>query len=221
MMQDFNSLFITSFHTGTVFANLLTALLCGIIISYVYRWVYNGPSYSAKFVQAMVVLSMITALVIMVIGNNLARAFGLVGAMSIIRFRTAVKDTQDIVFIFFSLAAGMASGVGLRSIALLGTLFIGSVLFLMFKAQYAKPSKREFLIQFNSRLSEDKPLYIPLFKKYCRKFRLVNMHSLGEGEGYELSYYLVLKDIDKSPLLLKELNKISEIDSIHFYFDED
>lgn len=220
-MQDFNSIFITSVHAGTVFINLLTALLCGLMISFVYRWVYNGPSYSTKFVQAMVVLSMITALVIMVIGNNLARAFGLVGAMSIIRFRTAVKDMQDIVFIFFALAAGMASGVGLRFIALLGTLFIGFVLLLMFKMQYAKPNRREFLIQFHSRLSEDKPLYISLFKKFCRKFRLVNMVSLGEKEEYELSFYLVMKDLEKSPVLMKELNKIPEIDTIHFFFDEE
>ena len=221
MLQDFNSVFITSIHLGTVLANLLAALLCGFLITLVYRRVYSGPGYSAKFVQAMVILSMITALVIMVIGNNLARAFGLVGAMSIIRFRTAVKDTQDIIFIFFALAAGMASGVGLRFIAFSGTLFIGAVLILLSKTQYAKAKKREFLIQFHSTLSEKKPYYIPIFKKYSKKYRLVNMHSLGEEDGYELSFYLVLKDIEKSPELMKELNAIKELDNIHLYFDED
>jgi hypothetical protein len=153
MLQDFSSIYITSVHLGTVLANLFTALFCGMVISAVYKWVHNGPVYSAKYVQAMVILSMITALVIMVIGNNLARAFGLVGAMSIIRFRTAVKDTQDIVFIFFSLAAGMASGVGLRLIALVGTLFIGTVLIVLSRSQVIRPKKREFLIHFHSRLS--------------------------------------------------------------------
>jgi uncharacterized membrane protein YhiD involved in acid resistance len=221
MLQDFSSIYITSVHLGTVLANLFTALFCGMVISAVYKWVHNGPVYSAKYVQAMVILSMITALVIMVIGNNLARAFGLVGAMSIIRFRTAVKDTQDIVFIFFSLAAGMASGVGLRLIALVGTLFIGTVLIVLSKSQVIRPKKREFLIQFHSRLSEKKPLYIPIFNKYCKKFRVVNMHSLGEEEGYELSFYIMLKDIDQSPFLMKELNTIAGINNIHFYFDEE
>ena len=221
MLQDFNSVFITSLHLGTVLVNLFAALLCGFLISIVYRWVFSGPSYSVKFVQAMVILSMITALVIMVIGNNLARAFGLVGAMSIIRFRTAVKDTQDIIFIFFALAAGMASGVGLRFIAFSGTLFIGAVLILLSKLQYANPKKREFLIQFHSTLSEKKPDYIPILKKYTKKYRLVNMHSLGEEDGYELSFYLALKDIEKSPELMKELNAIKELDNIHIYFDED
>ncbi len=220
MPQGFNSVFIPSIYIGTVLANLFMAFLCGILISIVYRWIYSGSAYSTKFVQAMVVLSMITALVIMVIGNNLARAFGLVGAMSIIRFRTAVKDTQDIVFIFFALAAGMASGVGLRFIAFTGTLFVAVVLILLNKVQYAKPAKREFLIQFQSTLSEKQPSYIPIFKKYSKKNKLVNMNSLGKEGGYELSFYLVLKDIEKSAELMKELNGIQGIKNIHIYFDD-
>jgi len=220
MLQGFNSVFTPSIQIGTLLANLFMAFLCGILISIVYRWINSGSAYSTKFIQAMVVLSMITAMVIMVIGNNLARAFGLVGAMSIIRFRTAVKDTQDIVFIFFALAVGMAAGVGLRFIAFAGTLFIGAVLILLYKSQYAKPVKREFLLQFQSTLSEEQPLYIPIFQKYSKKYRLVNMNSLGKDDGYELSFYLVLKDIGKSAALMKELDVIQGIKNIHIYFDD-
>ena len=97
MLQDFQNILIFSITIGEVIGNIMVALICSFIISLVYRWTYRGTSYSVSFVNSIVSLAMITALVIMVIGNNLARAFGLVGAMSIIRFRTAVKDTQDIV----------------------------------------------------------------------------------------------------------------------------
>lgn len=220
MLQGFENILITSINVEELLGNLLMALVCGLIISLVYRWIYNGPNYSAKFVQSMVVLAMITALVIMVIGNNLARAFGLVGAMSIIRFRTAVKDTHDIVFIFFSLAVGMAAGVGLRLISLIGTIFIGFIMLGLFKMNYAAPSKREFLLQFNCELPDTKPPYLPILDKFCRKHRLVNMQSLDEGDIYEISFYLVLKNKKNSPLLIKALNNIPQVSQIRFFFDE-
>ncbi|MCD4664693.1 MAG: DUF4956 domain-containing protein, partial [Bacteroidales bacterium] len=115
---------------STIIINILIALLCGLFIAWLYRKTYKGPGYSIGFLNSIVLLAMITSVVIMVIGNNLARAFGLVGTMSIIRFRTAIKDTQDIVYIFFGLAVGMAAGVGYYKIAIIGTLFIGFILYL-------------------------------------------------------------------------------------------
>jgi uncharacterized membrane protein YhiD involved in acid resistance len=126
----------------------------------VYRHVYKGPSYSVTFVNALVVLSMITSVVILVIGNNLARAFGLVGAMSIIRFRTAVRDVQDIVFIFFSLSAGMAAGVGLYSVAIAGTLLISLVIVLLSTFNFGQTRKREFLLQVSYYTSDENEVTI-------------------------------------------------------------
>jgi uncharacterized membrane protein YhiD involved in acid resistance len=220
MFEDFQNIFRLSLNFGDVAGNLLIAFLCGLIISVVYRGVYHGPNYSPKFVRSTVVLSMITGLVIMVIGNNLARAFGLVGAMSIIRFRTAVKDTQDIVFIFFSLAAGMASGVGLRGIAIGGTLLIGLVLFVLHSLRYGSLEKREFLLQFHSPLTKDPPVYLPLFRKYCRQNKMVNMHSVGT-DLYELSFSIYMKDEDKISKFMKEMNNLPSLSNIRFFFDEE
>lgn len=164
---------------------------------------------------------MITALVIMVIGNNLARAFGLVGAMSIIRFRTAVKDTQDIVFIFFALATGMAAGVGLRLVAFAGTIFIGLILLLMAKTNYAAPRKREFLIQFRYQDGEDSTPYMDILRRFCKQHRLVNMQSLGAENLYELSFYVVLKDKDAGTDLIRALDNLSQVSDIRFFYDEE
>ena len=125
MFEEYQNLAVFPNSTADVLANLVVAFLCGLMMSIVYRLTYRGPSYSVTFVNSLVLLSIISAIVIMVIGNNIARAFGLVGAMSIIRFRTAIRDTMDLVFIFLSLALGMACGVGLNLLALLGTGFGG------------------------------------------------------------------------------------------------
>jgi uncharacterized membrane protein YhiD involved in acid resistance len=221
MLDGFQGNLFTSLDFSYFTTNLIMALLCGIIISLFYRISYRGPHYSASFVQALIILSMVTALVIMVIGNNLARAFGLVGAMSIIRFRTAVKDTQDIVFIFFALAAGMAAGVGLKILAFFGSFLIGSVIFVLHKTRYAQPHKKEFLLQFQFYLEGEESPYLTVLNKYCKSHKLVNMQALGEEDNFELSFYIELKKKDQHGSLLRELNTVSGIEHVRLYLDDD
>ena len=203
------------------FVNLIIALVCGFIISLFYKASNRSLYYSASFVHAMIALAMVTALVIMVIGNNLARAFGLVGAMSIIRFRTAVKDTQDIVYIFFSLAAGMAAGVGLKLLALCGTVFIGLVLYGLGRSTYGQPRKKEVLVQFECQLADGENPYMGVLEKHCRHNRLVNMQSLDGDENFEISFHIRLKDPDKQSDFIRDLNKVPQIGQVRLYFDED
>jgi len=221
MLEGLQQPIFQSVNFNDFFFNLIIALICGFLISLFYRASYQSPYYSATFVQAMVALSMVTALVIMVIGNNLARAFGLVGAMSIIRFRTAVKDTQDIVFIFFSLAAGMAAGVGLKLLALYGTVFIGLILLVLSRSNYARPKKKEFLVQFECKLTEGENPYVDIIDQYCKRSRLVNMQSLGEDENFEMSFHVQLREQNKRSDFIRELNRISQVRRVRFYFDED
>ena len=88
-----------------ILINLVTAFVLALVIAFTYRATHRGLSYSQSFVLTLIFVTVITAMVVMVIGNNLARAFALVGAMSIIRFRTVVKDTKDTAFVFFALAS--------------------------------------------------------------------------------------------------------------------
>jgi uncharacterized membrane protein YhiD involved in acid resistance len=221
MLEGFQGNLFTSLNFSYFTTNLIMALLCGIIISIFYRISYRGPHYSASFVQALIILAMVTALVIMVIGNNLARAFGLVGAMSIIRFRTAVKDTQDIVFIFFALAAGMAAGVGLKLLAFFGSFVIGSVIYLLHKTRYAQPHKKEFLLQFQFRMEGEESPYIKVLDTYCRGHKLVNMQALGEENTFELSFYVELRKKDQHGTMLKALNAETGVDHVRLYLDDD
>ena len=220
LFQDWQS--ILSSTIGQAIANLTVALACGFLISLLYRWTYRGPNYSIKFINSMPPLSMITAVVIMVIGNNLARAFGLVGALSIIRFRTAIKDMQDIVFIFFSLAVGMAAGVGLHPVAITGTIFIGASILILSKIRYASLERREFLLQFRFTSSgEQEAPYLPILGEYCKQHKLINVRSLRNGDLLELSYYVNLKAKDRSEEFVRQLGRVQDVSHVNLFFDEE
>jgi uncharacterized membrane protein YhiD involved in acid resistance len=223
MMQDLNSIFEFSLSFTEILQNVLVALICGLIISFFYRKTYQGPGYLNSFVNSLVVLSMITAIVIMIIGNNLARAFGLVGAMSIIRFRTAVKETQDIIFIFFSLAIGMSAGVGLHLLAITGTLFVGIVLMILSKSNILSPSQKDFLLQFSfsGNGDSDEKRFLGVLEKYCKRVKLINVKSIGDGESSEYSYYIGFKSKVSSTEFLNELKTLKGLGQVNLFFDEE
>ncbi len=222
MLTDVQNILNTNVNVVDVLFNIGVAFACGLIISFVYRIVYNGPNYSASFVNSMVLLAMITSIVIAVIGNSIARAFGLVGAMSIIRFRTAVRDTLDIVFIFLSLTIGMAAGVGLKYIAIFGTLITGLAIILLIKTSYASPNRREVLLQFSAQAEEgSSPAYLAVIDKYCKKNKLVNIKSNGGGFIVDCFYHVVLKDKGSSTEFVSALKKIDGVSNINLFFDKD
>ena len=105
-----------------ILINLTLSFILGVVVSLIYKRTHKGLSYSQSFMITNIFVSVIVCMVIMIIGNNLARAFALVGALSIIRFRTVVKDTKDTAYIFWALAVGMASGTGSYFLALAGIL---------------------------------------------------------------------------------------------------
>ncbi len=223
MITDIPDVFVFTISVWDVLANLLVALLCGIIIAMVYRYTYRGLNYSATFTISIILLTMVTALVIMVIGNNLARAFGMVGAMSIIRFRTAVKDASDIMFIFFALSIGLAAGVKLYSIAIIGTLFVSLVYIIVMRFNLSLPVSREYLIQINvHNPSLPENPFAEVLKKQCSNFKLVNVKTIGDESSNELefSYYLSLKEREKGKALVAQIKEIPGVNFVNLFFDE-
>jgi hypothetical protein len=221
MLEQFQSLDLFPVSVFDILTNLMVALLCGIIIALVYRFIYRGPSYSVTYVNSLVLLTIITSVIILVIGNNLARAFGLVGTMSIIRFRTAVRDVQDIVFLFFALAMGMAAGVGLHAIALSGTIVISIVAVVLMVFNFGAPPKREYLLQIGFLSTEENENKVAgLLKKHCKKFKLVNMKNLNQ-DNIEAFYHIHFKNKAESGKLLRDLNGIEDVNNVNIFFDED
>lgn len=111
-------------------AALVLAFLLGLFIFFIYKKCYSGVMYSASFGVTLVALSLITTILIMTVVSNVVLSLGMVGALSIVRFRTAVKEPMDIAFLFWSIAIGIVLAAGLIPLAVFGSVFIGAVLYL-------------------------------------------------------------------------------------------
>lgn len=221
-IQDIYNIFQFSLSPEVFIRNLIVAFICGILISCFYYWTTKSPNTARNFIISLISMTMIMAVVILVIGNNLARAFGLVGAMSIIRFRTAVKDVLDIVFIFFCLAIGMAAGIGLSTIAFIGTVFIGLVILGISQIQSFADTRRDFLLQFSfAPTSEIEAPYLQILNKYCNKYHLLNMKYIDHDGHLELSFYIKLKDQNKRDSFILELSRLDGVKNINLFFDEE
>lgn len=221
MLENLQTINVFSPSFADVLVNILISLVCSFAISLIYRFTYRGPGYSESFVDSIVFLSVITTIVIMIIGNNLARAFGLVGALSIIRFRTAIKDTLDIVYIFLALAIGMASGVGYHKLAIAGTVIIGTIFIIFSFKKSPLFLSRPYMLQFtcSSYNSESNP-FMEVLYSYCKSFELINIRSNEIDESFEYSYYIHVKKNKDTNGLMYDLKKVQGIRSINLFFDQ-
>lgn len=191
--------------------NLMLSFTLGLLISYIYKKTHKGLSYSQSFMITNVFVSVIVCMVIMIIGNNLARAFALVGALSIIRFRTVVKDTKDTAYIFWSLAAGMASGTGSYFLAIFGSIFISVIAFILDKTNFGSIIKSEFILQFRIDThdkSSTKP-FNEIISNFSKTQTLLSSESSDDARSIKLSYDIVLKENKLQTDLISELSKIN------------
>lgn len=159
--EDFFSLIGQSFDLSVQLENLslprillamLTATVCGIIIYWVYRLFYRGVVYSDNFNILVLLITVVTAFIIMTISANLVLSLGMVGALSIVRFRSAIKDPLDIGFLFWGVAAGLTCGAGLYFVAIIGTVFIGVV---YIAASFIKKNRRSYLLVVRYNISAE------------------------------------------------------------------
>lgn len=131
----FNDIFKTSFSDNIAsfslldtMIGLLLSFILGLFIFYVYKKTFNRVMYSSSFGISLIAMSMITTLVILAVTSNVVLSLGMVGALSIVRFRTAVKEPMDIAFLFWAIGIGIVLGAGMIPLAVFGSLFIGLIL---------------------------------------------------------------------------------------------
>ncbi len=209
--MTFNDLFkssflenITSFSPLDMVIAMGLAFVLGIFIFYVYKKTYSGVMYSAGFGVALLGLTLVTTLVILAVTSNIILSLGMVGALSIVRFRTAIKEPLDIVFLFWSIVAGIVLGAGLLPLAIFGSLFIGIIL-VVFVNRKSVDSPYILIISSEEEEREDDVLkYIQeSVKRYSIKSKTVSVL------GMETTYEIRLKDNST-----KFINGIKEISGI-------
>jgi len=217
MEEISNLLKLTTIYSPTqIVTNLILSFFFGLLISLVYKSTHKGLSYSQSFMLTNIFVSVIVCMVIMIIGNNLARAFALVGALSIIRFRTVVKDTKDTSYIFWSLASGMATGTGSYFLAFAGNLIISLIAYILFKTNYGSIIKSEFIIQFriqtdNSTISQK---YNEILSKYSKSQTLLSSESSRDNSSIKVSIDIVMKEDLESNDLLKEISLLDGLSEV-------
>ena len=197
-----------------IIINILAALFIGVILSVVYRSTHKGLSYSQSFSQTIVFVCLIVAIVMMVIGGSLARAFALVGALSIIRFRTVLKDTKDMAYVFAALALGMAAGTSNYFLAGIGTLAVSVLAFALSISNFGAVYKSEFILRFRFDQNGDSEAYLKIIDDHCKRSNLLHMEPSGDNESLSLTYDVNLRDEKTASDLTKEIGNLEQLSEI-------
>lgn len=192
-----------------VLLHLLFAFVLGQLVAWVYTWTHHGVSYSRSNVQTLVLLALVVTAVMLAVGNNLARAFGLFGALALVRFRTPVKDARDTAFLFISVGIGVAVGSRNLVLAAVATVFLCAVAFYMARTRFGTRLDHDGVLRFAMPATdrENADLHRVL-DYYCRGFSLIHLRETGDRETMEFSYQVKLHDPRASVGLLTDLQQV-------------
>ena len=196
------------------FAALFLSFVLCLIVAYFYRQTHRGLSYSVSFVHAMIIMGVTVSIIMLVIGSNIARAFTLVGALSIIRFRNAVKDSRDVAFIFLTMAIGMAVGTGFYLTALIFTISICFMVFILSRFDIGATTSREVLLKLHAPDTTDyHTAFNEVFFRHLREHALLSVETVnGNGDGrntVELIYSIEFKPKMNEAAFLNELRTVT------------
>jgi hypothetical protein len=183
-----------TFSVGDIAIALSLSFLLSAMIAWVYRFTHRNVSYSQSYVQTLVILGMLIALIMLVVGSNIARAFALVGALSVVRFRNAIKETRDVGFIFLVMGVGMAAGTRFYTLAIIAAVVISLIILVMYRFNWFASSVQRQVVKVqvppDGNYTEDvKDVLIA----QTSEFELVSIESIRGGALTELMYTVRLK----------------------------
>ena len=186
----------------------LSFALC-LMLAYFYRQSHRGLSYSVSLVHAMVLLGVTVSMIMLIIGSNIARAFTLVGALSIIRFRNPIKDSRDVAFIFMAMAIGMSVGTGFYLAAVIFTLFACFMAYSLTRFGIGSSSRREQLLKLQIPSTvEYQSAFNELLYRTLREHSLLSVETLRDGL-LELVFSIEMKAGASDVAFLGELRSIA------------
>lgn len=195
---------VTGFSLSEVLLAMLFAVIVGLFIFWVYKKTFTGILYSSGFALTLIGLTLVTTLVIIAVTSNVVLSLGMVGALSIVRFRTAIKEPMEIVFLFWSIAVGIVIGAGMIPLAVLGSVIIGIIL-LIFANR--KNVENAYILVLNCENEEAENTAADLLKNTVKKYRIKS--KTVNADGIELTTELKIKD-DKMAFV-NQMNKITGV----------
>ena len=185
---------------------LATSISLGLVISFVYMKTNKKNGYNSGFITTLVMLPVIISIIILLVGNNVARAFSLAGAFSIIRFRSAPGDPKDISYIFFTLAVGLACGMGYIGYAVIFTVTLCSLMFILNLLKFASPKGKS--MHLKRTIPEDlnyDGVFDKILNEYTNSYHIERTRTRDFGALFELNYMIQLKDNINQKQFLDEL----------------
>lgn len=210
---------LIDFDSGTLvlmLARLLLAFVLGLVIAWVYKRARRANGEAESFGVTLVLLTILIAMVTQVIGDNVARAFSLVGALSIVRFRTVVRDTQDTAYVIAAVAVGMAVGAGHFWVAGAG---IAIVTVAAFATRTDQPPETVVDMPFtlSVRLAlglDEAKLVAPVLSQFVTLSRVTGVATARQGGSIDVSYRLALKDQHQAQAMVTALNRLEGVQSV-------
>lgn len=197
-----------TFSVMDIVVSLTLSFLLSVMIAYVYRATHRNVSYSQSYVQTLIILGMLISVIMLVVGSNIARAFALVGALSVIRFRNAIKETRDVGFIFLVMAVGMAVGTRFYTLAAIAAVVISLVIFLMYRFNWFQLDVGRQVVKVQVPADEDySDVVNDVMIRHTDEFQLVSMESIRGGALTELMYTVRIKKASEPGTLMAELRE--------------
>lgn len=198
-----------------VLMRLVIAMALGGIVALVYRRTRPRDEIVSSFSITLVLLTILIAMVTQVIGDNIARAFSLVGALSIVRFRTVVRDTQDTAYVIFAVVVGMAVGASHPWVALIGIAVVGAAAGIMRPRGLPPSAQLPYLLQVRITLGRDANEVLgPLLDLHATTRRLVSLATTRQGTSLEVSYRTTLRTDQSAAELVNGLNRLDGVQSV-------
>ena len=197
---------ITEFSATDTLIDMVAALVIGMFIFVVYKKTFNSVMYSTGFAMTLVGMTMVTTLVILAVTSNVVLSLGMVGALSIVRFRAAIKEPMEIVYLFWAVAAGIVIGAGMLPLAVIGSAIIGVILILFAnKRVYENPYLLILNCQDENAENAALSLVKEAVKKYAVKSKTVNV------QGIEFTAEIRMKDGETA--FVNRLNEIAGVEN--------
>ena len=218
-MERFLFLAETEINAAIVVINLAFVLALELVIVWVYRRTHRTLSYSQSFVGTIILMGMIASLIMMVVTENIVGAFALLGAFALIRFRTIVKETRDIAFVFFALAVGVAVGTNNYTVAGIGTFFISAVILLMNRFNFASAARGGHILIIVAKQPFMPESPAP-WRDYLNTWRLLNAKTLHDGFS-EYTLGVRLRDESIAGALMNVLRATTGVERVELMSGKD
>lgn len=193
--------------TSDIIGALLVSLVLALFVFYIYKKTYTGILYSRNFNLTLILVAMITTVIMLGISGNIALALGMVGALSIVRFRAAIKDPKDIAFLFWAITIGIVNGAQFYKLTLIGSAFIGVIAYI-FSRKITIDHPYILILKYDDNVNETR-IY-DVIKRYCSKYNIRNKTLV--DTKHELTIEVKLRKKHYVNILLKELKKFRGVE---------